>query len=123
MVPEDAVAAVEAGADGVIISNHGGRQFDAQPGTAAVLAEVVRAVGGRAEVYVDGGIRRGADIVKVCALGAKAALVGRAAAFALAARGEQGVEHALAILRDEMRAAMGSVGVSRVDALDDRILS
>jgi len=121
MDAEDAVRAVDEGADGIFVSNHGGRQFDSQPATIEVLPSIVAAVGGRAEVYLDGGIRRGHDIVKAVALGARAALAGRPFAYALAAGGELAVEKAFSILQDELKGAMGFVGKTSVDALDESI--
>ena len=89
--PQDARRAVEAGVDGIVVSNHGGRQLDSVPSTVRALPEVVDAVGGEAEVLVDGGVRTGLDVVKMLALGARAVLVGRAWAWAVAAQGEAGV--------------------------------
>lgn len=99
---DDAAACIEAGADAVVVSNHGGRQCDGAVSTAEVLDEVVTAVAGRAEVYVDGGIRTGTDVVKALALGARAVLLGRPALWALATGGEDGVRHLL----DDMRASV-----------------
>lgn len=121
MDAEDAARAVDEGADGVFVSNHGGRQFDSQPATIDVLPSIVKAVDGRAEVYLDGGIRRGHDIAKAVALGARAALAGRPFAYALASGGEPAVERAFTIFRDELKGAMGFVGKTSVDALDDSI--
>ena len=88
--PEDARRAVEAGVDGIVVSNHGGRQLDSVPSTARALPDVVDAVGDRVEVLADGGVRTGLDVVKMVALGARAVLIGRAWAWAVAARGEAG---------------------------------
>lgn len=121
MDAEDAVRAVDEGADGIFVSNHGGRQFDSQPATIDVLPSIVEAVGGRAEVYLDGGIRRGHDIAKAVALGARAALAGRPFAYALAAGGEPAVEKAFSILHNELKGAMGFVGKTSVDALEESI--
>src|SRR5207248_4062366 len=90
---EDARRAVEMGVDGVVVSNHGGRQLDSVPSTARALPEVVDAVGDQVEVLADGGVRTGLDVVKMVALGASAVLIGRAWAWAVAARGEAGVRH------------------------------
>ncbi len=95
--PEDARRAVEAGVDGIVVSNHGGRQLDSVPSTARALPEVVDAVGDQVEVLADGGVRTGLDVVKMVALGARAVLIGRAWAWAVAARGEQGVRHVLEV--------------------------
>lgn len=107
---EDADLAVEHGADAVWVSNHGGRQLDGVPAGLEALPEVVEAVGDRCEVYVDGGIRRGTDVLKALALGARAAFAGRAFASALAVDGEQGVAHALSLLRDEITLGLGLLG-------------
>ncbi|WP_125616860.1 alpha-hydroxy acid oxidase [Specibacter cremeus] len=123
MDAEDAARAVDEGADGIFVSNHGGRQFDSQPATIDVLPAIVAAVGDRAEVYLDGGIRRGHDIVKATALGARAVLAGRPFAYALAAGGEPAVDKTFAIFRDELKGAMGFVGKSSVQALDESIFA
>ena len=107
---EDAVLAVEHGAAAIVVSNHGGRQLDGAPATLDALPEVVEAVAGRCEVYVDGGIRRGADVLKALALGAQATLVGRAAACGLAVDGEAGVRAVLDILRDEIELGLALLG-------------
>ena len=112
--PDDAREAVERGADGVVVSNHGGRQLDDVPSTITALPGVVDAIGDRAEVLVDGGIRSGLDVVKALALGARACLIGRPWAYAVAARGERGVNHVLHILRNEMEVALGLTGVTDV---------
>lgn len=119
---EDAGRAVDEGVDAVFVSNHGGRQFDAQPATIDVLPEVVEAVGGRAQVYLDGGIRRGHDIVKAIAFGADAVMAGRPFASALAASGQRGVEHAFSLYRDELIGAMGFVGARHVSEIDRSVL-
>lgn len=119
----DAAIAADTGVDGVIVSNHGGRQFDAQPSTVASLPEVVEAAGGRLEVYVDGGIRRGSDVLKCLALGANACLAGRPAAYALAAEGPAGPQHVLDLLREEMEIALAFVGLSDVGDIDPSILA
>jgi isopentenyl diphosphate isomerase/L-lactate dehydrogenase-like FMN-dependent dehydrogenase len=107
---EDAVLAVEHGAAGVIVSNHGGRQLDGVAASIDLLPEVVEAVGGRCEVLVDGGIRRGSDVLVALALGARAVLVGRAPLWGLAARGEVGARHVLDILRDEIELGLTLLG-------------
>jgi isopentenyl diphosphate isomerase/L-lactate dehydrogenase-like FMN-dependent dehydrogenase len=107
---EDATLAVEHGVDAIIVSNHGGRQLDAVAPTAELLPEVVEAVGGRIEVYVDGGIRRGSDVVKALALGARAVLVGRPALWGLACDGEAGARRVLELLRDEVATALALCG-------------
>ncbi len=112
--PDDAVRAVEHGAAGVVVSNHGGRQLDTAPATADVLAPIADAVAGRAELLVDGGIRRGGDVLKALALGARAVLVGRPVLWGLAVGGEAGVRQALDLLRDELDLALALCGCRSV---------
>ena len=107
---EDAALACEHGVDAIVVSNHGGRQLDAVAPSATLLPEVVEAVAGRMEVYVDGGIRRGSDVVKALALGARAALAGRAPLWGLAADGEAGARRVLELLRDEIELALALCG-------------
>ena len=107
---EDAQTALAIGADGVVVSNHGGRSLDCSAPTVSVLPEVVSAIGGRGTILFDGGIRRGTDVVKALALGADAVLLGRATLYGLAAAGQPGVEQALAILKAEIRRTMGLTG-------------
>ena len=111
---DDAARCVELGAKAVIVSNHGGRHIDTAMATADALAEVVDAVAGKAEVYVDGGIRRGTDILKALSLGARAVLVGRPVLWGLATRGAEGVQAVLDHLRDELMRAMQLAGVARL---------
>lgn len=113
--PEDAGLAVEAGAAAVIVSNHGGRQLDPQPGAIELLADVVHAVGGRVEVAVDGGFVRGGDVVKALALGARAVLIGRAMCFSLAAGGEDALVETLERLRVETERTLALLGVTGPD--------
>ena len=115
---DDACRAVDAGAAAVVVSNHGGRQLDGVPASLRVLPEVVTAVGGQAEVLMDGGIRRGSDIVKAICLGARAGLVGRAYAYGLAAAGEAGVTRALDILRADMERTLKLLGCATISQLD-----
>jgi L-lactate dehydrogenase (cytochrome) len=122
MTADDTRRAAQVGVDAVMVSNHGGRQFDAQPSTIRALPEVLAAAGDDMEVFVDGGICRGSDIVKCLALGAKACLVGRSAAYGLAVNGQSGVERVLDILRDETRVALGFVGHSHISRLDLSVL-
>jgi isopentenyl diphosphate isomerase/L-lactate dehydrogenase-like FMN-dependent dehydrogenase len=110
LTAEDAKLACEHGAAGIVVSNHGGRQLDGVSATIDALPEVVEAVDGRVEVLVDGGIRRGADVVKALALGARAALAGRAALWGLAVGGEQGAQHVLELLQAEILLALKLVG-------------
>jgi L-lactate dehydrogenase (cytochrome) len=112
--PEDAKAAADAGADGIVVSNHGGRQLDGVLSTARALPPIADAVGDRLTVLADGGVRSGLDVVRMLALGAKGVLLGRAWAFALAAGGEAGVSKMLALIDAEMRVAMALTGVTRV---------
>jgi L-lactate dehydrogenase (cytochrome) len=115
---EDARQAIAAGADAVVVSNHGGRQLDGVPGTLRVLPEVLEAVNGRAEVLIDGGIRRGGDVAKALCLGARAVLVGRAYAYGLAAAGGDGVARAIEILRTELVRTLKLLGCESTAALD-----
>ncbi|NXQ27805.1 HAOX2 oxidase, partial [Alaudala cheleensis] len=107
---EDAELAVRHGVQGIIVSNHGGRQLDEGPATIDALVEVVEAVQGRVEVYVDGGIRKGSDVLKALALGAKCVFVGRPALWGLAYKGEEGLQDVLRILQDEFRLSMALAG-------------
>ncbi len=113
--PADALLALEHGASGVIVSNHGGRTLDTLPATAELLPPVVQALQGRIPVLVDGGIRRGTDVLKAMALGASAVLVGRPVIHGLANAGAQGVAHVLRLLRDELEIAMALCGCRRLD--------
>ena len=115
---EDARRAVDAGADAIVVSNHGGRQLDGAPATLPVVAEIASAVAHQTEVLMDGGIRRGGDIVKALCLGARAVLVGRAYAYGLAAGGEAGVARAIEILRSELVRTMKLLGCASVAQLD-----
>jgi 4-hydroxymandelate oxidase len=114
---DDAARAVEAGAAGIVVSNHGGRQLDASPATIDVVGRCVDAVAGRGEVLLDGGIRRGADVIKAIALGARAVLVGRPVLWGLAAGGREGVALALGILRRELDLAMALCGCPNVASI------
>lgn len=115
---DDARQAIDAGADAVVVSNHGGRQLDSVQGTLRVLPEVVAAVNGQAEVLLDGGIRRGSDIVKALCLGARAVLVGRAYAYGLGAAGGAGVSRAIEILQADVMRTIKLLGCPSVTALD-----
>ena len=116
--PEDARRAADAGVDGVVVSNHGGRQLDSVPSTARSLSDVVDAIGDRVEVLVDGGVRTGLDVVKFLALGARAVLIGRAWGWAVAARGEAGVRHVLDVIQADIDVALALTGHTSVSALD-----
>lgn len=120
--PADAALAVESGANGIIVSNHGGRNLDTLPASIEALPAVVAAVEGKIPVLLDGGIRRGTDILKALALGAQAVLIGRPANHALAVAGAVGVAHVLKILRAEMEAAMSVLGCASLDQIDSSIL-
>ena len=120
--PEDAALAVEHGASGVVVSTHGGRQLDGVPASIEALPAVVKAVGGRAEVYFDGGIRRGTDVLKALALGARAVFVGRPVLWGLAVDGAAGVRGVLGLLREELELAMVLAGVSGVEGVGPDLL-
>ncbi|MGH3277791.1 MAG: alpha-hydroxy acid oxidase [Trebonia sp.] len=123
MTPEDARLCADSGARGLIVSNHGARQLDTTPTTIEVLPEVAAEVGGQAEIYLDGGIRRGTDVLKALALGAHAVLLGRPVLWGLAADGEAGVRATLEILRHELSIAMVMCGQSAVTSLGDGIVA
>jgi (S)-mandelate dehydrogenase len=116
--PRQAKAALDAGVDAIVVSNHGGRQLDGAVATIDILPEFVDEVGGKLPILIDSGFRSGADVVKALALGATAVQVGRAAAYAVATAGEDGVAHALAILRAEIDATMALCGVTKIDELN-----
>jgi (S)-mandelate dehydrogenase len=113
--PDDAERCIEAGADGVILSNHGGRQLDAAVAPLDVLAESRTRIS--APILIDSGYRRGTDIVKALALGANAVLLGRTALYALAAAGEAGVDHVLRLLKDEVDRTLAQIGCPSIDQL------
>jgi L-lactate dehydrogenase (cytochrome) len=115
---EDALRAIDEGADAIVVSNHGGRQLDGVAPTLRVLPEVIAAVNGRVEVLLDSGIRRGSDIVKALCLGARAVLIGRAYAYGLGAGGEAGVTRAIDILRTEVTRTLKLLGCASVSSLD-----
>jgi 4-hydroxymandelate oxidase len=117
LTAEDARLACEHGAAGIAVSNHGGRQLDGVPATLDALPEVAEAVEGRAEIYLDGGIRRGTDVVKALALGARATLAGRAVLWGLAVGGEDGVRHVLELLRAEFELALALLGCTSPDEI------
>ena len=119
---EDAKAAAEIGADGIVVSNHGGRQLDGVPSTARALPSIVETVGAKLTVLADGGVRSGLDVVRMLALGAKTVLLGRVWAFALAGGGEAGVAHMLQLVEAEMRVAMALTGVTSIGAITRDIL-
>lgn len=114
---EDAVIAADHGVDAIALSNHGGRQLDGAPPPIELVAPVTDAVGDRLEVLCDGGLRRGSDIVKAVALGARASMAGRAYLYGLGAAGERGVDHALSLLRDELQRTLALIGCTSVHEL------
>lgn len=121
--PADAKEAAAIGADGIVVSNHGGRQLDGVLSTARALPAIVDAVGDRLTVLADGGVRSGLDVVRMLALGAKGVLLGRAWAFALAAGGQAAVERMLALIEAEMRVAMTLTGVRTIGEIDRSVLA
>lgn len=120
---DQARAAVDAGADGVVVSNHGGRAFDSAVATIDILPEIVEAVGDRCTVILDSGVRRGSDIVKALALGAKMVLVGRATLYGTACGGQAGAARAIKILAEEMERSFGYVGARRVSEIGPHIFA
>jgi len=121
--PEDAREAVKLGADGIVVSNHGGRQLDGVLSTARALPGIAEAVGDDLTILVDGGVRSGLDVLRMLALGAKGVLLGRAWAYALGARGEAGVAQLLDIIEAELRVAMQLTGVTSIAAVNRDILA
>jgi isopentenyl diphosphate isomerase/L-lactate dehydrogenase-like FMN-dependent dehydrogenase len=119
---EDAHRAVDEGADAIVVSNHGGNVLDGDVPTLPVLPEIVEAVGDEIEVLIDSGVRRGTDVVKALALGAKAVLLGRAYVYALLAAGEPGVRHMLELFRQQIDEALAFLGVQSIDELDASLL-
>jgi len=122
LTAEDAVLAVKHGVDGIIVSNHGGRQLDGVSASIEALPEVVQAVNRHCEVYLDGGIRRGTDILKALALGARAVLVGRPILWGLAVNGTEGVSDVLELLRTELELAMVLSGRPTLDSIDSSLV-
>ena len=120
--PDDAREAIAHGADGIVVSNHGGRQLDGALSTARALPPIADAVAGRVAVLADGGVRSGLDVVRMLALGADFALMGRGWAYALAARGQAGVGHVLKLIEAEMRVAMALTACTSIAEIDEQIL-
>ena len=120
---EDAHLAVEHGVDGIFVSNHGGRQMDMTMSAIETLPEIVDAVQGRAEVYLDSGIRRGSDVIKALALGAKAVAIGRPFYWGLAVDGAEGVHGVLEILREEIDRAMAFCGQTNIRELESGLVN
>ncbi|KFZ68509.1 Hydroxyacid oxidase 2 [Podiceps cristatus] len=119
---EDAELAVRHGVRGIIVSNHGGRQLDGGPATIDALVEVVEAVRGKVEVYLDGGIRKGSDVLKALALGAKCVFIGRPALWGLAYKGEEGLQDVLRILQDEFCLSMALAGCASVSEIGQHLV-
>ena len=119
---DDALKAIEHGVDGIVISNHGGRNMDSAPPTISILPGIVKAVDGRMTIIIDSGVRRGSDIVKCLALGANAVLAGRATLYGTAAGGEDGAAKAINILKDEMKRTMAYVGTQRVKDINEGVI-
>lgn len=122
MHPADAMAAIQAGADAIIVSNHGGRQLDGAPSPISVLPEIVQHVASRAEVWMDSGIRSGQDLLKALASGANGVMLGRAFLYGLAAGGEAGVTRCLEIIEQELVSSMALCGVGHINAIDSEII-
>jgi L-lactate dehydrogenase (cytochrome) len=119
---EDAQLAVDSGADALVVSNHGGRQLDGAPSSISALPEIVDAVGSKIEVHMDGGIRSGQQVLKAVALGAKGTYIGRAMLYGLGALGEEGVDHALRIIHNELDLSMAFCGRTDINTVDKSIL-
>jgi isopentenyl diphosphate isomerase/L-lactate dehydrogenase-like FMN-dependent dehydrogenase len=122
LTAEDATLAVEQGVAGILVSNHGGRQLDSVAASIEALPEIVEAVSGRCEVYLDGGIRRGTDVLKALALGARAVFVGRPVLWGLAVAGAEGAQHVLELLRGELEQAMALAGRPTLTSIDATII-
>jgi L-lactate dehydrogenase (cytochrome) len=121
--PEDAREAAEVGADGIVVSNHGGRQLDGVLSSARALPPIAKAVGDKLTVLVDGGVRSGLDVARMLALGAKGVMLGRAWAYALGAAGQKGVAHLLELMEAELRVAMALTGVTSISEIDQDIIA
>jgi L-lactate dehydrogenase (cytochrome) len=119
---EDACAAADSGAQGIVVSNHGGRQLDGAPSSISALPRIAEAVGGRLEIIMDGGVHSGQDVVKAVALGARAAMIGRAWVYALAARGETGVRHLLSQMQREISVTLALTGLTSIGAVTPAML-
>lgn len=122
LTSEDAVAAADAGAQAIVVSNHGGRQLDSAPSTISVLPKIADAVGDRLEILMDGGVRSGQDVIKAIASGARACMVGRAWAYSVAARGQRGVEEVLNIMKREMEISMALLGTRSIREISPAVL-
>ena len=122
MEPEDAQLAVDAGADAIVVSNHGGRQLDGAPSSIAALPAIVAAVQGKTEIYLDGGVRGGQDVLRALALGAQGVMIGRAFLYALGAAGQAGVERCLEIMANELNVSMALCGRRHLAEVDRTVL-
>ncbi|HEY6662641.1 MAG TPA: alpha-hydroxy-acid oxidizing protein, partial [Sphingomicrobium sp.] len=120
--PDDAREAVASGADGIVVSNHGGRQLDGVLSSARALPAIADAIAGRLPILADGGVRSGLDVVRMLALGADYVLLGRAWVYALAARGGTGVAHVLNLIDAEMRVAMALTGCTSIDQISEDVV-
>src|SRR6476646_3579141 len=120
--PDDACAAADAGAQGIVVSNHGGRQLDGAPSTISALPRIADAVGGRLEIMMDGGVHSGQDVVKALALGAQSVMIGRAWVYALAARGEAGVRHLLSQIQRDIKVTLALTGLTSARAVSADVL-
>ena len=120
--PEDARESLENGIDGIVVSNHGGRQLDGALSSARALLRIADAIAGQMPIHVDGGVRSGLDVVRMLAMGADFVLMGRAWAYALAARGQAGVAHILELIDSEMRVAMALTGCTKISEIDAQVL-
>jgi isopentenyl diphosphate isomerase/L-lactate dehydrogenase-like FMN-dependent dehydrogenase len=120
---EDARRCAAEGVDGIVVSNHGGRNLDSARAPIDIVPEVVAAVGDRITVMVDGGIRRGSDITKALALGARAVLIGRATLYGISAAGQAGAERAIDLLHSELDRTMGYLGSPRIENIDPTLLT
>src|ERR1700749_1929721 len=120
---EDAEIAAKTGAQGIVVSNHGGRQLDGAPSSIEALPEIVDSVGSQIEVMMDGGIRSGQDLMRALALGAKSCMIGRAYAYGLGAGGQAGVAKAIDLIRNELNVTMGLCGVNTIAEIDDHVIA
>jgi len=119
---EDAIAAMNTGAQGIVVSNHGGRQLDSAPSSISALPRIADAVGDRVEVMMDGGVHTGQDVVKAIALGARSVMIGRGWVYALAGAGETGVRHILAQIQKEIAVTLALTGLTSVRAISSDVL-
>ena len=123
MEVSDAQLALKHGADGIVVSNHGGRQLDGAPSSISALPKIVDAVGAKTEILFDGGVRTGQDLMRGLALGAKGAMIGRAFVYGLGANGQQGVKTAIECIRKELDMSMALCGVNKISEIDERVLA